>query len=104
MKFLRCPHCDRQAVKIWEMFVFPSPFWLNKLCRHCRNKIRFDFRTIRLIVYLFLLGMVLGNVINLVVPIHSIMFDVVFLLLFACIPIFLGRKLFVSVDGGRGHA
>ena len=76
------------------MFIFPSPFWLRKACRYCAKEIRFDFRTIRFIAYSLILGLILGNVIDGLIPTNSIVFDAVFLVVFACIPIFLGRRLF----------
>lgn len=95
MKFLQCPHCSNQAVKLWEFFVFPSPFWLRKLCRSCNKELSFDFSTIRFITYSLVLGLVIGNVIDRMIPTDSIIFDAVFLATFACIPIFLGKKLFL---------
>jgi len=46
MKSFTCPHCGKKAVPLWQLFVFPSPFWLNRKCSHCHTKLRFNFTTL----------------------------------------------------------
>lgn len=103
MKFLECPYCKKQAVKGWELLVFPSRFWLYKLCRHCNNVIRFDFNTIWLIICSMIIGIVLGNVIIRLFSINSTIFEAICLISFMSMPAFFGRKLFLKgrVESGR---
>jgi len=96
MNLLECPYCKKQAAKLWEILVFPSPFWLSKSCRQCNNKIHFDFNTIKLIACSLFLGIILGNVIDRAFSINWAMFDVGFMIFFAFLPFFLGKKLFLK--------
>jgi hypothetical protein len=94
MKFLECPYCYKQAVKLWEIFVFPSRFWLDRTCGSGNNKIKVDFNTVVMIGCSLLLGLLVGLLIGDWIP-DNIIFPGVFLLVFACVPIFFGRKLFL---------
>ena len=94
MKLLECPYCHKEAARLWEIFVFPSPFWQLKICEHCKKKIRFNSKTIYEIVLFMISGIVLGNILIRVFSIRSVIFEAFFLVLFICFPVFLGRKLF----------
>lgn len=98
MKFLECPHCGKQAVKIWEIFVFPSPFWLSKRCKHCNIKIRLNFKTIAQILICMVLAIILGNIVIRLLSINSALFEAILLFGFICLPLLLGGKLFLSHD------
>ena len=95
MKFLECPHCGRQAVRIWEIIFFPSPFWLLKTCRYCKTKIRFNYKTIKKFVAFMIVAIVVGNVVIRLFSINSTWFEAVLLLCFICIPVIGGDKLFL---------
>ena len=83
-------------MKLWEVFVFPSRFWLSKLCMHCNNKFRFNFKSIFLILVFLIVGIVLGNIIVMVFSIDSTVFEAIFLIFFVSIPLLLGKKLFIK--------
>ena len=93
--FLKCPRCQRQAVEVWQFFVFPS--WLFMSCRHCNNRLRFDFKTVRLMVY----GMGFAVVSGGFIPIHSVIFAAPYMFLCTCLPIFLGKRLFLDDVGEK---
>lgn len=93
MKFLRCPHCEKNAANLWELF-FISFFWLNRVCRHCHNKIRFDFNTITLIVLFLAIAIILLNVIDRLFAINIGIYSAIIMIFFMYIPFIFGKKLF----------
>jgi len=94
-EFLRCPHCQRQAVEVWQFFVFPSTLFMS--CRQCNHRLRFDFNTVRLMVY----GSVFAVVSAGLIPIHSTIFAAPYMLLCTCYPVFLGKRLFLDDVGEK---
>jgi prepilin signal peptidase PulO-like enzyme (type II secretory pathway) len=94
MRFLECPHCGRQAVRIWEIIIFPSPFWLSKTCRYCQEIVSFNYDILIKIIGCMIIGVVVGNVIIRLFSINSIWFEAVLVFGFTCIPIIRGNKLF----------
>ena len=101
MKFLECPHCKNQAFGLWEIFVFPSGFWLGRKCRHCNKQVRINYNTVYSIVVCLIIGIVLANVIEKLFSVKSYMVDISIIILSINIPLFLGRKLFVEEESTK---
>jgi len=95
MKGMDCPKCGQQVLKLWEFFIFPSPFWLSKRCRNCSAKVGFDFNTVYQIILCFILAMLARGLIDRIVSFEFVLFDVVILIVFILIPFYRGKKLFL---------
>ena len=95
MKGLECPNCREQVLKLWEFFIFPSPFWLTKRCRNCNIKVGFDYNVVYQVVLFFILAMIVGWLIETVISFEFILIDVAILLFFILVPFFMGKKLFI---------
>lgn len=95
MNFFRCPNCKEQATRIWGIFFFPSSFHISKLCRICKEPIRFNPLTIRALIVWLIAGIVICNIVFRLFPIDSTFFETIFLLFFVSIPVFTGKKLFI---------
>lgn len=98
MNPLECPHCEQKAIKTWQIFIFPSPFWLSKRCMHCGNKIRFNWNTINLIACSLIAGIIIGNILIRIFKIDSIILDAILLSFFLYLPFLFGKRLFVSEE------
>jgi len=98
MKGFECPHCNKDVLKFWELFIFFSPFWLTRSCRNCNHKIKFDFNVVAQILIFFILGVIFGRIINIFFSIDFFFFNAVILLSFAYIPFLLGKRLFIKYD------
>ena len=95
MKGLECPYCEKQVLRLWELFIFVSPFWLTRTCRNCSNKVKFDFNVIIQIFVSIILGVIFGRIINIFISVDSFLFNAFLLISFAYIPFLLGKKLFI---------
>jgi prepilin signal peptidase PulO-like enzyme (type II secretory pathway) len=95
MRLFECFECKRQAVPIWELFIYPSRFWLTRKCRHCESPLKFDFNTVFLIAAFMILGIVILNVIEKLFSMDMGLFGIIIFLLFTLIPVFKGRRLFL---------
>ena len=96
MEYLQCPYCKEQAAKGWELLIAQSNFWRTKKCRNCGKMIRFNTNTLYEIRLSLIIGIVLANTIGFFIDIDYFIFNFLFLLFFICIPIVMGRKLFVG--------
>ncbi len=77
MKFIECPHCKKDAVKVWYLFTLFSPFWLSGLCRHCDKGIKFNWFFIKFWLGSILFGAVSGFFINKFLNIKSELFGTI---------------------------
>ena len=102
MKFLRCPHCSKQAVRAWELFIYPSPFWMRRLCNYCNNKLRFNLNTIYLLVFFFIIGLIIANLIDYIFSVQTEIYTVLIFVVFALLPVFLGKELFSKPHNESG--
>ena len=96
MKLLECPHCKKQAFKLWEIFIFPSGFWLGRKCRHCNKQVRINYNTVYSFVICLIIGIILANVVDKLFSIKSDIVSIAILILFINIPLFLGKRLFLE--------
>jgi hypothetical protein len=95
MKIMECPNCKEQVLMLWELFVFPSSFWLTKSCRNCQKKMQFNFGVVYLVIILFFVAMILRLLVDKIVSFESILFDAFIYLSCISIPFFQGKKLFI---------
>jgi len=95
MKGLECPYCEKQVLRLWELFIFISPFWLARACRNCSNKVKFDFNVVIQILFSIISGVIFGRIINSFIAIDFFLFNAFLLISFAYIPLLLGKKLFI---------
>ena len=58
MKGLECPNCEKQVLRLWELFIFISPFWITRTCRNCSKKVKFDFNVVIQILFSIILGVI----------------------------------------------
>jgi hypothetical protein len=94
MKFIECPHCKEDAVKIWYLFVGFSPFWISRLCRHCNKRISFNWFFIKIWMGSILFGMISGNRIDRIFNIQSDLFGAVYMIFFFIFPAIIKIPLF----------
>jgi uncharacterized membrane protein YfcA len=98
MNNLQCPYCKKQAVRGWELLIGQSQFWRKKRCGNCGKKIRFNSKTINLMLISLLAGIVLANIIAAIIHFDSLIINFPFLLIFFFLPFFAGKKLFMKED------
>ena len=96
MKFIKCPYCKEDVTKIWQLFVFPSPIWINRVCRNCKEKIRFNWQFIMFWMGSILFGVVCGNLINKTITIESKLFVFSYMTFFFILPAITGMPLFLK--------
>ncbi len=101
MNPLERPHCEKQAIKTWHLFILPSPFWISKICMHCGNKIRFNKNTLHLITWSLIVGIIIGNILIRTIKIDSIILNAIIILFFLYLPFLFGKKLFISTGNNR---
>ena len=94
MKGFECPHCNQKVFKLWEFFIFPSPFWINRICMHCRKKVRFDMDVVMLVFLFMIAAMFVGLAIDKVISFDSLLFDIALYAFFISIPFMMGKKIF----------
>lgn len=95
MKSMECPNCKKQVLKLWELFIFPSPFWLTKKCQNCQKKVQFNTGVVYQVVLFFFVAMILRWLVDKIIPFESIFFDAFIYISFISIPFFQGKKLFI---------
>jgi len=96
MKGLECPYCKKEVLRLWELFIFISPFWLTRTCRNCSNTVKFDFNVVIQIMFSIILGVIFGRIVNIFISVDFILFNAFLLISFAYIPFLLGKKLFIN--------
>ncbi len=96
MRGLDCPCCKKDVLSLWELFIFPSPFWLTRTCQHCNEKVQFDFTVVIQIMLSMIVGVIFGRIIILFIPADYFLFNALLILLFIYIPFLLGKKLFID--------
>lgn len=96
MKFLECPTCKKTAVKIWQLFVVPSPFWLLKRCQYCQEHLKYNWHTIMQLMVYFIVGQAIAFLFKDIAPyfIRCIIFIFVTL-----VPLIVGKRLFCRDEG-----
>jgi len=94
LKGFECPHCNKQVFRLWEFFIFPSPFWINRTCMHCRKKVRFDMNVVMSIFFYMIAAIIIGIAIDKIISFDSILFDIVWYVFFISIPFIMGKKIF----------
>ncbi len=94
MNFLKCPHCRQQAASLWWLFG-PKLFFLQKYCKHCKEKIIYDVNTLKWLLNFFFGGLFIGFVLTKIFPSYDKIFTLLFLGI-AIIPIVFGCRLFAK--------
>lgn len=61
-KPLRCPRCNDKAIGAWELFVLFSPYMISGECRHCRQSIKINMKSIRYVALSLMVGFIVGNI------------------------------------------
>ena len=95
MKFVKCPYCNEEATKVWQLF-FLSPIWINRVCRNCKKDIKFNWTFISFWMGSILFGVITANVINKIINIKSIYFGISYMTLFFALPAIMGMPLFLK--------
>lgn len=96
MKFIKCPYCKNDATKIWQLFVFPSRIWINRVCRNCKKNIRFNWQFIMFWMGSIIFGVISGNLIGKVITIESRLFVFSYITFFFILPAMTGMPLFLE--------
>ncbi len=79
---------------MWEIFIFPSPFWLKRLCNYCNNTLRFNHNTIFSLIAFFIIGIFIANIIDYVFSIQTEIYTIIIFVFVALLPVLLGKELF----------
>jgi hypothetical protein len=95
MNILKCPSCRQPATKWWELFVFPSRFWISKVCRNCGQKIYFNWNVLNEIVRNLSIYLLIGIVLRFF-SFNSIFIDAIVLIIALYLPFYRGKELFIS--------
>ena len=98
MKGLECPYCNKQSVKIRDIFIFPYSFCINRFCRHCGKKVLINWEVLVLLLLSMLIAMFLRLTIDKIISFDFILFDVALYIFFLALPLLLGKKLFKKTD------
>jgi len=99
MNSLECPYCKKQALRVWEIFIFPSPFWIHRRCISCNRKVRFNFNLYFQIVLFIFLAVIIRKLIDFVISFDFFLFDALLYFLFILIPLLSGKKIILHADG-----
>jgi len=93
---LECPHCKKKAANFWEIFVFPSPLYINYKCKYCHNLIKFNGNVIyKVIPALLLIGIVFVNFFEWLFSFNlPFIVGILIVFLFIAIPFICGAKIF----------
>jgi hypothetical protein len=103
LDFTTCPNCKQEASKLWEVFVFPSRFYINKTCRSCEIPIRLNPKLLRSLLVFLIAGIVIVNILSQIVNIKIPGFDTLLIIGFLFIPLLTIKQLFV-IDESRASS
>ena len=91
---LRCPVCQKQAAKGWEIFF--APFWIARLCRHCRAKLKLNYDTMFMLFGFMVAGIIVATIVDKLFSVEADLFSAALVVIFTLVPIFLGKRLFAE--------
>jgi hypothetical protein len=95
MKLIECPYCKKQAVGLFGLLIYFTPWTFFKDCKYCQNDLRLNYSFLFYAIALPILGLyLLGQWLGLyVIPVTIIYFLVLIAFLKKTDP-----KLFVKRD------
>ena len=92
MKSLECPVCHEQSAKAWDLFFFA--FWISRSCRHCKTRLRINFKTAYMVFWCWVGGLIVCYFVDKAFSVETDFVLGICLLLIMLVPIFVGKRLF----------
>jgi len=94
MEFLQCPYCRKNVRGFLYILTFPG-LMKKTTCKHCNKRIKINLKTVKHLLYFFLVGLIVGKILSYIFPSYPVIFLGIFFL-FVIAPILLDYHLFAT--------